>query len=144
MLGLYPHRSMIIAVPAVWVMQMAVHQVVGMIAVWDCLMSAARPVNMILIMSACRMSGRTTVGIGSVNRDGMFIDNTVVQHMVQVTVVQVIGMAVMLDGHMTASGTVHMSVIRMLLGSFHSNLRKNKWTGAPGEKIFWNSKRSAV
>jgi hypothetical protein len=128
LLSFYVHRSMIIAVPAMWMMQMAVDQVVGMIAVRDRLMSAARAVNMCLIVPACRIGSGTTVGIRSAYRKGVFIDNIVAHHMVQATVVKIIDMAVMQDGYMTASGTVHMSVIRVLLGSFHSSLRQRGTT----------------
>jgi hypothetical protein len=102
---------MIIAVPAMWMMQMAVHQIVGMIAVWDRLMPAARAVDVRLIVPACRVIRSTTVGICFVDRKRVFIDNIVVQHMVQVAVVQIIGMAVVQDAHMTALWTVHMSVV---------------------------------
>ena len=63
---------MVIAVVAMNVMQVAIHQIVDVITVWDCFMATTGPMDMILIMSAAIMCWSTFVWVrfGELKRNG--------------------------------------------------------------------------
>jgi hypothetical protein len=114
------HRPVIIAVVAVRMMEPAVHEVIGVITVRDSLMSAARTVNMPALVRGGRLA---TIRIGGVHRQRVLVVMPVMRVM-QMAVVQEINMAVVLDGGVTATGSVLVIVIRvgvMMLG--HGALR---------------------
>jgi hypothetical protein len=71
----------IIAVIAVRMVEMAVYQVIHMIAMRHLLMSASRTVNVILCMACADVVGRTYIGICCADSQYMFIDMTVMRMM---------------------------------------------------------------
>jgi hypothetical protein len=99
----------IVAVPAVGVMEMTVDQVVRVIAVGDRRVTAALGVDMAGGVSGARMSRRAAGRVRRVDRDRAFIDVVAVHH-VQMTVVEVVDVAAVLDGEVPAVGTVNMAV----------------------------------
>jgi hypothetical protein len=112
---LAPHgdRAVIIAMTVVWMMQMAVNQVVKMITVRNPLMSAAGAVCMGPLMSATLMSRRTLIGIRRVDFQNMFV-NVIDVGVMQVAIMEIISVAGMNDSHMTARESVLMAVLSML------------------------------
>lgn len=97
---------------AVRVMEMSLHQVVDMIAMGHCGVTAAGTMDMPLVVAAALMGWGATVGMGGVNLKDVFVDMTCVG-MVQVPVVQVIDVIVMLNRQMSTTGSVLMVVVRV-------------------------------
>lgn len=100
---------MIVAVPAMGVVKMTGDQIVGVVAMRDRRMTAARGVSMVSGVSTASMIRRAAGWVRRVDRDRAFIDMVAVHH-VQVSVVEVVDMAAVLDGEMPAVGTVNMAV----------------------------------
>jgi hypothetical protein len=70
---------------------------------------------MSLVMFTAVMTGRTLIGICRVDFNHVFV-NVIEVHMMQVTIMQIIGVAGMSDGHMAAGGFVLM-VVPLMLGA---------------------------
>jgi hypothetical protein len=70
---------------------------------------------MSLVMSTAVMTGRTLVGICRVDFEHVFV-NMIEVRMMQVTIMQIIGVAGMSDSHMAAGGFVLM-VVPLMLGA---------------------------
>ena len=96
---------------------MAIHQVIHMVPVGNLWMTAARAMDMIPGMPAAGMLRRTRGGVGCVDRQNVLV-HVIAMDMVQVAVVQVIGVAVVLDGHVPTSRTVLVAVCRVDLAGF--------------------------
>src|SRR5262245_45995179 len=97
---------------AVRMMQPPIHKIVDVIAVRHGFMPAARamPVSALVFR-------RAAVGVGGVDRKGMFVD-MIPMHMVQMAVVQIVDVAVVTNRGMPAVWTVLMGMVGMvLLGS---------------------------
>jgi hypothetical protein len=90
---------------AVGMVQVAVHQVVHVVAVGNLLVAAVRAVAMILLMHAAGVVGRAGSGVRRRDLQNVVI-NVVAMNVVQVAVVQVIRMALVPDGDMAAIRTV--------------------------------------
>jgi exodeoxyribonuclease V alpha subunit len=107
------YRAVVIAVTAVRVVQMPVHQVVDVIAVRDRLMAAARTVLVVTGMAAAVM-GRSALGrVGCGDAQAMLL-NPLGAHVVQVAVVQVVDVPVVPDGGMAAIGSVLVIMLGMM------------------------------
>lgn len=100
---------MIVAVVAVNVMQMPVHQVVDVVTMRNRFVTASWAVDVPRFVSVAAMPGRTGIWIHIGYGDEVLIDVTVVR-VVEVPVVQVADVALMNDGHVTAVRTVNMLV----------------------------------
>ena len=99
---------------AVGMMEMSSDQVIGVITVGNCLMAAARTMDMSRLVLAAVVSWSTSVGIAFADRNRVLCHGGVGFLVAQVTVVQVIDVPVVLDLDMPAVGTV--LVIVCLLG----------------------------
>lgn len=110
---------MVVAVATVWVMQVAVHQVIDMITMRHRLMAAARPVDMICRMAVALMTWRAALWIVRIHRQAVLV-NMITVLMVQVTIMQVINVTIVLDRRVTATGLVFMVVVGMLRASTHA------------------------
>lgn len=105
---------MVIAVALVLVVQMAVHQVINVVAVGHRLVAAAGAVAMVsAVASAC-------VAAGALVRIAFGHGNDVLVHVVavgvvQVAVVQVIRMALVANGLVAAAGAVPVVVVGVLI-----------------------------
>jgi hypothetical protein len=95
---------------AVRVVQVAVNQIIDMIAVRHRLMSTARPMNVLFTMSCASMQRGAPDGVVGWNLDHMLIDMPIV-HVVQATIVQVVDMACVADTCMPAARPVNVVVI---------------------------------
>lgn len=110
-------RAVVVAVAVVRMVEMPVHQVVGVIAVGHGLVTAARAVLVTGLVRAAVVIGRTALGIRFVDRDRVLV-HVVSMGMMQVAVVQVVHMIAVLDGHMAAPGPmdVGMAFVDLMFG----------------------------
>ena len=92
-----------------WVMQSSVHEVIDVIAVRHGFVSAARPMRM-------RAPGlrRAAQGIGVADLDNVFVD-MIPMHVMQMTIVEVIDVAIVAHSRVSTTRTMLMRVIRMML-----------------------------
>jgi hypothetical protein len=104
---------MVIAMVIMWVMQSSVHKVIDVITVRHGFVSAARPMPMRAPGLRC-----TPQWIGVAHLDNVFVD-MIRAHVVQMTVVEVIDVAIMAHGRVSTTRTMLMRVIRMMsLGAY--------------------------
>jgi hypothetical protein len=89
----------------VWVVKMTVYQVISMIAVRHCLMATIATVSVRLFMPRTLVLWRADVGISLANLNLMLLNLGAIQVM-QVTVVKIVGMAVVLHRRVATSGTM--------------------------------------
>ncbi len=123
---------MIVAMVAVVEVKMVADDVVDMVAVRDRLVSTARAVDVGLVMAAALVVRSAGVRIAAVFGEPMLV-HVVAVHIVHVPVVQIIGMAVVVDRRMTAAGTMLMvmflmGVARAVHGNF-SSIEKQRISG---------------
>ena len=97
---------------AVLVVQVMIHQVIGVSRVRHRVMSAARTVHMPGIMPRTLVRRRTTVRIADSGRKFVAIRMAVV-HVVHVAVVQIIGMVLVLYGCMATGRAMFVRVSRV-------------------------------
>jgi len=103
----------VIAVAAVRVVQMPVHQVVDVVAVRDCLMAAAGAVLVVTGVAATVVGGSALGRIGS--RDAqMMLLNPLGAHVMQVAIVKVVDVPVVPDSGMAAIGSMLVIVLEMM------------------------------
>jgi hypothetical protein len=102
--------TVIVAVVAVRVVQMAGDAIIHMIAVRHRLVTTAGPVRMPRLMPAATMVRGAALGVLARYLDHMFVDMIFVG-MVQVTVVQIVDVAAVAHCGMSAAWPVPMSVI---------------------------------
>lgn len=112
---------MVVAVIAVRVVQMATYQVIDMIAMRHRLMTAARAVHMSCGVAVTLVAWCAALGVIGVHRQTVLVDMIAV-HMVQVTIMQVVDMAIVLDRRMTAARLVLVAVVGMFRASTHAEL----------------------
>ena len=110
--------AVIIAMVAVHVMQVTVHQIVHMIAVRNGFVTTAGSMCMTRIVATALVRRRACIRVGLGDGDGVLIRMVLVRVM-QVPIVQVIGVPVVLDGLMTASRSVDVVVRIMDLAIGH-------------------------
>ena len=96
---------MIVAVIPVGGVQATVHQVIDMVPVGYCLVAATGAVDMAWLVTRQGLPCGARIGIGAVHTKDMFIDMVPVR-MVQVPIVQVVNVSVMVNGGVTAAGSV--------------------------------------
>jgi hypothetical protein len=100
---------MILASAGFGVMQVPVHQEVGVIAMRDGFVAATRTVLMRAVVTATVMAGSGGTGISGVDGDNMFVYVSLVQ-MMHVSIVEIIRVALVLNGGMAASRAVLMGM----------------------------------
>ena len=94
---------------AMWVMQVPLDEIVGVITVRHLLMTAIWSVLMAAGVRAAIMLGRTGRGVLSVNLDRVLVD-VILVGMMEMTVVQIVDMTVVLDRGVAAIRAVSMIV----------------------------------
>lgn len=109
-----------ITVVAVRMMQIAVNQIIHMVAMRNRLMPASRTVDMASIMPGTDVIRGALGGVRGTDLQHMLIDMRTVD-MVQMAIVQIIGMAGVAYSQMTAAWTMLMVVIMVFLASIHSH-----------------------
>lgn len=123
---------MVIAVVTVNMMEVTVHEVVDVVSVWDGLVSAARAVDVVGIMTAAGMRRRAVVWVRLGHRDHVLVHVAIVR-VVQVAVMQVIDVAVVLDGLVTAAWAVDVVV-----GLVNLAIRHGVLLSASAEAVFFD------
>ena len=120
-------RAVVVAVVAVRMVEVAVDEVVGVVAVRHRRMSAARPVLVVGGVAGAVVGGSAVGRILGVDREGVLLDRAA-GGVVEVPVVQVVDVAVVRDGDVAAVGAV--AVRMMIVGVAH---------GASGGSLAWAS-----
>jgi hypothetical protein len=100
----------VIAVAAVGVVEMAVDEVVDVIAVGDGFVTAVGAVNVVSGVAGAGMAGGAVVGIFAGDGEGVFVVVVAVV-VVEMAVVKEVDVAVVEDGGMAAAGAVDVDVI---------------------------------
>jgi len=103
-------RPMIVAMSIVRMVQMAVHQIIQVVAVRNGGVAAVGSVNMFPVVAFS--SQRAFVGVGVTDRNDVFIHMVAVR-MVQMAVVQIIHVPLVHDGDVPAILAVEMGVVRV-------------------------------
>lgn len=101
---------MIVAVVTVRMMQVAVDEVVDVVAMWNRRMSAVGRVNVVPSVAGALVVRRAVSRVRPTDRDLALVD-VITVHVVQVTVVQVVNMTGVLDGRMSTVRAVDVVVI---------------------------------
>jgi hypothetical protein len=129
----------IVAVVAVRVVQVALHQVVDVVAVRHRLVAAPWPMLVVGVVPLAAVAGRAAVGIGGGNLDHVLVDMVAVR-MMQVAVMQVVDMIAMADGGMPAAGTVNVGVVAVdgVVGICHGWLRQLRGSFPQVNWICWH------
>jgi hypothetical protein len=105
--------AVVVAVILVWMMQMALHQIVSVITVRDRLVTASGAVGMLRIVVAAGVGGRTCGRIRAALGEHMLVHMAVpTMDTVQMALVEIIDVVIVLDRRMPASRAV---VMRMLI-----------------------------
>lgn len=94
----------------VWMMQMAIHQIVDMVAVRHCFMTTSGAVDVIGGVGSAGMIGSAGVGVGLADCQDMLVDVAFMRG-VKVTVMDVVDVPLVLDCGMSASGPVDVAMI---------------------------------
>ena len=109
----FRHRTMVIAMIVMRIMQMSVDQIINMVAMRYCLMPTVRPMHMLGWMSGALMSGCAALRIGRCYANHMFIDMAFMR-MMQMAVVQIIDVAIVHDPGVAALRPMRMIVVFVL------------------------------
>jgi hypothetical protein len=96
-----------VAMPVVRMMQVAVHQVVDVIAMRDRVVSASGPVAMLAVMGGAPVSVRAGIGVRGADGNHVLV-HMAVMRMMQMAVVQVVQMAFVAHDAVTAIGAVRV------------------------------------
>lgn len=97
---------------AVRMVQMAIDQIVDVVAVRDGLMAATRTVPVRRLMAAAAMLRRAAVGIGGADLHDMLIDAAIMR-VVQMAVVQIVDVALVANRNVPAARPVRMLMVGM-------------------------------
>ena len=108
------HRAVVVAVVAVLVVQAAVYDVVGVVAVRHGFVAAAFAVN----VAGTGLHGVAAVGVGGIYIEAVFVVVTVV-FVVQVAVVDVVDVVAVFDRGMAAAFAVNVLVVSMGMAVAH-------------------------
>jgi hypothetical protein len=106
------HPAVIVAVTIMGVMQMAIDQVVYMIAVGHCFVPAVVAVLMCSTVACTIVTARAIRGIRCVDLKPVLINVAIVER-VQVAIVEVVGVSVVDNRCMATARTVLMCVVSM-------------------------------
>jgi hypothetical protein len=117
-LALHGDWSVIIAMFSMWMMQVPVNQVVKVVTVRNALMSTAGTVHMSLVMSTALMTVCASNWICGVNIKHVFV-NMIDVHVMQVTIMQIIGVAGMSDGQVATGESMLMAMPLMFRAGVH-------------------------
>jgi pseudouridine-5'-phosphate glycosidase len=103
---------MIVAVTAVRVVQMAIHQIIDVIAMRHGFVATTRAMNVAKVMGSAIVLRGAVGGVDRGQAYGVFIDVSLMQ-VVQMTVVKIVDVIVVLDGGMTAAFLMLMRMFRV-------------------------------
>jgi hypothetical protein len=122
---------MVVAMATVRVMQVTIDEVITVVAVRNTLVTAAGSVRVRLVMSIAVVSRRAVRTVVAADLEHVLVDVAFVL-VVQMAVMQVVGMAMVLDGQVAAIGAVHMvvSAVNLVshpLGSIRLSDATGRW-----------------
>ena len=103
---------MIVAMVAVRVMKVAADPIIDVIPVRDRLMAAAGAMDMARLMAAASMIRGAPVGVFGRHLDHVLID-MVLMRVMEVAVMQIVGMAAVLHGGVATVRSMAVSMVRM-------------------------------
>ncbi len=107
--------SMVVAVAIVLVMQVAIDQVIDMVAVRDRRVSASRSVHVVGRVGRAGMSAGAGGWVMSRNLQDMLFDHPVEGRVMQVSIVEVVDMSIMFDCRMPAVFSVDMVMVFVVM-----------------------------
>ncbi len=124
--------AVVVAVVAVLTVQVAVDQVVGVVAVRDALVPAIRPVPVLTVVPAAGVGGSAVGGILPGDLEPVLVHVAAV-HVVHVAVMQVVGVAVVVNGGMATPRAVlvRVTVVRLVVHL----LPPPAWQAAPRNRL---------
>jgi hypothetical protein len=131
------HWPVIVAVVAMGMVEMAVDEIIDVVAVRDGRVSAAGAMHMAGLVSATVVPRGASIGVRRRHFDHMLFDLLAVR-MMKMPVVQVVHMPLMLDGRVSAIRAVLMNVAIVSFVSGHNRSpdpRKEIRKGAAPDKI---------
>ena len=105
------HFAMVVAVAVVLVMQVAIDQIIDVVAVWHRWMAAAGSVYVLGVVALAGMPAGAAIGIGTGDRQRVFLDLACGGRVVQVTIMQIVDMPFMDDALVAALRAVFVIVI---------------------------------
>jgi hypothetical protein len=114
--------AVVVAVALVRMVQMAIDQVIDVIAVGYGRVSAAGPVHVIGAVAAAGVSAGTTVWIGCGDVDAVFFDVACGGLVMKVAIMQIIYMVSVLDGRVSTRWTVDMVVVFVVVSHSDDSL----------------------
>lgn len=97
---------------AMWMMQVAVNQIIGVVAVRNCRVAAVGPVLVAAFVFAAIVLGSAALRVGAGHVEAVFL-NFLALRMVQMAVVEVIDVAIVNDAGVAAIRAVFVSVAVM-------------------------------
>ena len=109
---------MVVAVVAVWVMQVTIDEVVDVVAVRDGFVATVWAVDMVAGVGVALMFGGAVRGICRAHFKGVLI-HVVIVHVMQVAVVEIVDVASVLDGRMSAAFAMKMVVCSVFFAVAH-------------------------
>ncbi|WP_186064821.1 hypothetical protein [Burkholderia gladioli] len=121
---------MVVAVITVWMMQVAIDEIVNVIAMRHRFVAATRPVNMPRFMTTTLVVGRAALRIDAADLDHVLV-NMVPMGMMQVPIMQIINVVTVLNPRVTAIWAMYMGMVAEMLmstGCHGSLLVKNRKT----------------
>jgi hypothetical protein len=120
---------MIIAMTAVRMMQVAIDEIIHMIAVRHRFVPTAGAMHMIGRVRGARMARGASAGVGRRDGQRVFFDLARAGRVVQVTIVEIIHMVAMLNGRVPTSGAVSVVMMRMSVTHTWSPVRGTNTVG---------------
>ncbi|EWH01424.1 hypothetical protein Q427_14160 [Halomonas sp. BC04] len=115
---------MVVAVIPMGMVQMAIHQVVDMVAVGHRLMAAPGTVDMVWVMPLALVARRAAIRVGVTDLDHMLVD-MILMGMMQMPIVKVVDMAVVFDSRVAAARAVLVIMLGMNLAA-HGHLHSRR------------------
>lgn|GEM_PF-1610679 len=116
----YVHGPVVVAMIPVGMMQVAINEIVYVVTVGNRFMTTSWPMHMTWLVACTGMVRGAAVRISVRDLKPMFID-MIPMRMMQVTIVQVVNVAIMFDRRMAAVRTVRMIVIFVNIAAAHES-----------------------
>lgn len=104
------HRTVIVAMIAMGVMQAAIDEIVDVVAMRDRLMATARTMDMAGLMARAGLARRAVIRIGRADLDHMLVD-MVPMHVMEVAIVEIVHMVAMADAGMATVRAMLMGMV---------------------------------
>jgi hypothetical protein len=119
--------AVIVAVVAVGMVKVSIHQIVNVVAMRHGFVSAIRSMNVVFAVAAAVVSWSTDIGILGRHLQDMFV-NVIPVHVVQMPVVEIIHVPVVLDPRVAAAGPMLVRVTSVLVALRHGRIPWEKET----------------